>query len=137
TLHPGRPAHTPHTGTSDKPLPGPATTLRPQPAARAGLAIPRSLPPLPPAKPQVQVERPQRSEDERPGGAARRRPYSAARKALVHPDLAPEAPAWNEPETTTRQQQQRGLVLYDLPVVGVPVRSGAYRVGLRAGVGFA
>ena len=36
---------------------------------------------LPPAKPQVQVERPQRSEDERPGGAARRRPYSAARKA--------------------------------------------------------
>jgi len=56
---------------------------------------------LPPAKPQVQVERPQRSEDERPGGAARRRPYSAARKALVHPELAPEAPAWNEPETTT------------------------------------
>jgi hypothetical protein len=36
---------------------------------------------LPPAPPQVQVERPQRSEDERPGGAARRRPYSAARKA--------------------------------------------------------
>ena len=36
---------------------------------------------LPSAKPQVQVERPQRSEDERPGGAARRRPYSAARKA--------------------------------------------------------
>jgi transposase len=35
----------------------------------------------PPARPQVQVERPQRSEDERPGGAARRRPYSAARKA--------------------------------------------------------
>ncbi len=30
---------------------------------------------LPPARPQVQVERPQRSEDERPGGAARRRPY--------------------------------------------------------------
>jgi transposase len=36
---------------------------------------------LPPAKPQVQVERPQRSEDERPGGAARRRPHSATRKA--------------------------------------------------------
>jgi transposase len=36
---------------------------------------------LPPAQPQVQVERPQRSEDERPGGAARRRPHSAARKA--------------------------------------------------------
>jgi transposase len=36
---------------------------------------------LPPATPQVQVERPRRSEDERPGGAARRRPHSAARKA--------------------------------------------------------
>ena len=31
TLHPGRPAHTPSTGTSDKPLPGPAATLRPRP----------------------------------------------------------------------------------------------------------
>jgi hypothetical protein len=43
---------------------------------------------LPSAKPQVQVERPQRGEDERPGGAARRRPHSAARKApgsLVKP----------------------------------------------------
>jgi len=36
---------------------------------------------LPPAAPQVQVKRPQRSEDERPGGEARRRPYPAARKA--------------------------------------------------------
>ena len=36
---------------------------------------------LPAATPQVQVERPQRSEDERPGGTARRRPHSAARKA--------------------------------------------------------
>jgi hypothetical protein len=36
---------------------------------------------LPPAKPQVQAERPRPSEDERPGGAARRRPHSAARKA--------------------------------------------------------
>ena len=35
----------------------------------------------PPATPQVQVERPQRSEDERPGDAARRRPHSAAGKA--------------------------------------------------------
>jgi hypothetical protein len=38
---------------------------------------------LPPATPKVQVERPQRSEDERPGGEARRRPHSAARKARV------------------------------------------------------
>jgi transposase len=36
---------------------------------------------LPSVTPQVQVERPQRSEDERPGGAARRGPHSAARKA--------------------------------------------------------
>jgi len=35
----------------------------------------------PPVTPRVQVERPQRSEDERPGGAARRRPHSATRKA--------------------------------------------------------
>jgi transposase len=43
----------------------------------------------PPTKPQVQVERPQRSEDERPGGAARRPQYSAARKA---PDGLPNSP---------------------------------------------
>ena len=42
----------------------------------------------PPTKPRVQVERPQRSEDERPGCEARRRPYSATRKATkkAHPD---------------------------------------------------
>jgi hypothetical protein len=53
TLQPARPDHTPGTGSSDKPLPGPVTTLRPQPATRrpavpapgAELAIPRSLPP--------------------------------------------------------------------------------------------
>jgi transposase len=32
TLSPARPAHTPGTGSSGKPLPGPATTLRPRPA---------------------------------------------------------------------------------------------------------
>src|SRR5947208_2666459 len=37
--------------------------------------------PSPPVRPQVQVERPQRSEAERPRGAARRRPNSATRKA--------------------------------------------------------
>jgi transposase len=40
---------------------------------------------LPPATPQVQVERPQPSQDERPGGAARRRPYPATRKAPMNP----------------------------------------------------
>jgi transposase len=67
------PAH--HTTTAaGRPAPGPAdaggTTGHSSIAAT-----------LPPAQPQVQVERPQRSEDERPGGAARRRPHSAARKA--------------------------------------------------------
>ena len=53
TLSPARPDCTPGTGSSDKPLPDPVTTLRPRPAAHglvppaAGteLAIPRSLPP--------------------------------------------------------------------------------------------
>jgi Transposase IS116/IS110/IS902 family len=39
---------------------------------------------LPSATPRVQVERPQRSEDERPGGTAKRRPESATRKAPGH-----------------------------------------------------
>jgi transposase len=43
----------------------------------------------PTAKPRVQVERPQRSEDERPGGEARRRPHSATRKAAKKTDSAP------------------------------------------------
>jgi transposase len=61
--------------------PGPATTLRPahRPGGRAGHSSIAAT--QPPAKPHLQVERPQRSEDERPGGAARRRPHPAARKA--------------------------------------------------------
>jgi len=54
----------------------------PEPAAARGRGSHSSIAAtLPSAQPQVQVERPQRSEDERPGGAARRRPHSAARKA--------------------------------------------------------
>ena len=65
------------TTTAASPVPGnPAAPGTPGHSSVA--AIP------PPAKPQVQVERPQRSEDERPGGTARRRPYSAARKARNH-----------------------------------------------------
>jgi transposase len=55
------------------------TAGSPAPGSRAGHSSIAAI--LPPAKPQVQVERPQRSEDERPGGGARRRPHSAARKA--------------------------------------------------------
>ena len=41
TLHPARPARTPGTGSSDKPLPGPVTTLRPRPATpRPALLMP-------------------------------------------------------------------------------------------------
>jgi Transposase IS116/IS110/IS902 family len=67
--------------------PGPAhhtTTAPGEPARRTtpGRAGHSSIAAIPPsATPQVQVERPQRSEDERPGGAARRRPHSATRKA--------------------------------------------------------
>jgi transposase len=67
------PGHHPTTAART-PAPGPAVS--PGGAGQSSIAAT-----LPPAKPRVQVERPQRSEDERPGGAARRRPYSAARKA--------------------------------------------------------
>ena len=61
----------------------PAASPAPGPASARGRAGHSSIAAtLPSATPQVQVERPQRSEDERPGGAARQRPYSAARKAL-------------------------------------------------------
>ena len=56
---------------------------------------------LPPAKPQVQVQRPQRSEDERPGGAARRRPYSATRKAPMGPSNPPLKPELRTNPRTT------------------------------------
>jgi transposase len=59
-----------------------ASNLAPGPAGAPGRVGHSSIAAtLPSAQPQVQVERPQRSEDERPGGSARRRPYSAARKA--------------------------------------------------------
>jgi hypothetical protein len=67
------PRHYPTTAASD-PAPGPASAR-----GRAGHSPVAAT--LPSATPQVQVQRPQRSEDERPGGAARQRPYSAARKA--------------------------------------------------------
>jgi transposase len=67
------PGHHPTTAAGN-PAPGPAGAR-----GRAGHSSIAATPP--PAQPQVQVERPKRSEDERPGGAARRRPHSAARKA--------------------------------------------------------
>jgi len=67
------PGHHPTTAAGG-PAPGPAHAR-----GRAGHSPVVAT--LPPAPPQVQVERPQRSEDERPGGAARPRPHSAARKA--------------------------------------------------------
>jgi transposase len=67
------PGHHPTTAAPSPP-PGPAAAR-----GRAGHSSIAATPPS--ANPQVQVERPQRSEDERPGGAASRRPHSAARKA--------------------------------------------------------
>src|SRR5262249_16923071 len=74
-----RPGHPP-TPAAGPPAPGPAR-------ARGGAGHSSSAATLPSATPRVQVERPQRSEDERPGGAARRRPHSAARKARGQPPL--------------------------------------------------
>jgi transposase len=65
---PGPGHHT--TTTAASPAPGPASARD-----RAGHSSIAAT--LPPAQPQVQVERPQRSEDERPRGAARRRRHSA------------------------------------------------------------
>ena len=67
------PGHHP-TATPGGPPPGPARG--PGTAGHSSIAAT-----LPSAQPEVQVERPQRSEDERPGGTARRQPHSAARKA--------------------------------------------------------
>ena len=67
------PGHHP-TSAAGNQAPGPASAR-----VRAGQSSIAAT--LPSATPQVQVERPQHSEDERPGGAARRRPHSAARKA--------------------------------------------------------
>jgi transposase len=72
-------AHQPTAATGNAPAPSPRI---------AGLSsIAAKTPPS--AKPRVQVERPQRSEDERPGGTVRRRPYSATRKASKKTDPAP------------------------------------------------
>jgi transposase len=64
------------------PGPGPHPTAAARARGKAGHS-PLAAPP-PPVTPQVQVERPQRSEDERPGGAARRRPYSGHEEGLGH-----------------------------------------------------
>jgi hypothetical protein len=73
---PGSPAHPTATAAGTEPVgtPGLSSTAAKSPPA---------------AKPRVQVERPQRSEDERPGRGARRRPHSAARKATGNPAPAP------------------------------------------------
>jgi transposase len=72
-------AHQPAAVTADLP---------PSSPGMAGLSsIAAEIPPS--AKPRVQVERPQRSEDERPGGTARRRPHSATRKAPKKADPGP------------------------------------------------
>jgi transposase len=78
------PGHHPAATSSDPP-PGPASAW-----GRAGHSPVAA--PLPSAQPQVQAERPQRSEDERPGGAARR-PHPATRKATAQgPLLKPRRP---------------------------------------------
>jgi transposase len=74
------PCHHPTT-TAASPVPRTARQPRGAPGTPGHSPVAASAPP---AKRQVQAERPQRSEDERPAGAARRRPHSAARKASGH-----------------------------------------------------
>jgi transposase len=82
-----------------------ASTPAPGSARAPGRAGPSSIAAtLPPATPQVQVERPQRSEDERPGGAARRRPHSAARKARGQ--RSPRKP--QRPKGTSQAEKNTG-----------------------------
>jgi transposase len=88
------PGHHPTTVTGGPP-PGPARSRGT--AGHSSIAAR-----LPPATPQVQVERPQRSEDERPGGAARRRPHSATRKAR-----AQRSPAKPQHPKGTSQAKER------------------------------
>jgi transposase len=65
-----------------------AAAAEPEPAGTPGLSsIAAGSPPA--AKPQVKVERLQRSEDERPGRGARRRPHSATGKAAKKTGPAP------------------------------------------------
>jgi Transposase IS116/IS110/IS902 family len=104
--HPQAPALRPsHSRTSSHTTTAPSAQA-PSPGGRAASAIPAqpggahgraghspAAATLPPPKPQVQVERPQRSEDERPGSAARRRPYSAPGKATGRePRTTPQHP---------------------------------------------
>ena len=71
----------------------------------------------PPAKPQVQVERPQRSEDERPGGAARRRPHSAARKARGQGSpVKPQRPKGTS--HAAKKDRRNPLTQRGFPIVG-------------------
>ena len=92
------PGHHPTTAASNPALPGPAGA--PGRAGHSSIAAS-----LPSARPQVQVERPQRSEDERPGGAARRRPYSAAGKARGPRPLAtPKRPKATSRATKTTDE---------------------------------
>ena len=87
------------------PGPGPhPTTAAASPASQGRAGHSSIAAPMPPAKPQVQVERPQRSEDERPGGAARRRPHSATRKATGQNPLVKT----QRPKGTSRTGKKTG-----------------------------
>ncbi len=85
--------------------PGPChhTTTTASSRRSAGQSPAAATPPT--ARPQVQAERPQRSEDERPAGAARRRPYPAAGKARgPHPLATPKRPKATSRATKTTDE---------------------------------
>ncbi len=107
---PGPRHHT--TTAASNPPPGscPAGQLRHQ--GRAGHSWVAAAPA--PAKPQVQVERPQRSEDERPGGAARQRPHPAARKATGQRSLGKRQRPKGTAQAAKRADGTLGTEAFDL-----------------------
>jgi len=84
------------------PGPGPHPTAAAPIAGTAGRSSIAAT--SPPAKQQIQVERPQPREDVRPAGAARRRPYSTTRKAGSERSGAPPP----RPKATSRAARKTG-----------------------------
>jgi hypothetical protein len=122
---PGPGHHT--TTAASKPAPGPAR-------ARGRAGHPPIAVTMPPAQPRVQVERPQRSEDERPGGAARRRPHSAARKARVeaHCESHSARRALHRPRRTPAEPLDTEAFVLSWTLLPRVELSGARRSGCSA-----
>jgi transposase len=124
-----RPGHHPTTA---------AASLASGPASAPGSAGHSSIAATPPpAQPQVKVERPQRSEDERPGGAARRRPHSAARKARDQGSLVKTQRPKGTSLLAVPGYQARTEAVPPMGPALVGCRPGVHRCGWRGHIGLA